>query len=165
MPDDLIYLDLLPLRSAEDVGGFSRAATRRRGVAFAATMDGAGRFRVFRQGECAELVAYLRTAGCVVGYNLDFDFDLIRGEVPFRRPKSLDLMTMVADATGRRMSLKNAVRRTLGKVQVPDPFATQRVAAAGDWTRVDRAIKRKLRLFARLHEHLLQHDLSEDDPE
>jgi hypothetical protein len=165
MPDDLIYLDLLPLRSAEDVGGFSRAATRRRGVAFAATMDGAGRFRVFRQGECAELVAHLRTAGCVVGYHLDFDFDLICGEVPFRRPKSLDLMTMVAEAVGRRMSLKNAVRRTLGRVPVPDVFATLGAAEEGDWTKVERAIKRKLRLFARLHDHLLQQGLSEEDLE
>jgi hypothetical protein len=165
MPDDLIYLDLLPLRSAEDVGGFSRSATRRRGVAFGATMDGTGRFRVFREGECAELIAYLRTAGCVVGYHLDFDFDLIRGEVPFNRPKSLDLLTVVAEAAGRRLSVRSAVRRTLGKVPVPDPFATLRAAEAGDWTRVERAIKRKLRLFARLHDHLLQHGLCEDDPE
>jgi hypothetical protein len=165
MPDDFVYLDLLPLRSAEEVGGFSRAAARRRGVAYAATMDGAGCFRVFRQGECAELVAHLRTAGCVVGYHLDFDFDLIRGEVPFKTPKSLDLLTMVVEAAGRRLSVRSTVRRTLGKVPVPDPFATLRAAAAGDWTKVERAMKRQLRLFARLHDHLLQHGLSEDDPE
>jgi|688.fasta_scaffold51780_6 hypothetical protein len=165
MPDDFVYLDVLPLRSAEDVGGFSLAATRRRGVAYAVTMDGAGRFRVFRRGECAELVAYLRTAGCVVGYHLDFDFDLVRGEVPFKRPRCLDLLTMVAESAGRRLSVRSAVRRTLGKVPVPDPFATQRAAAAGDWTKVEGAMKRKLRLFARLHDHLLQHGLSEDEQE
>jgi hypothetical protein len=144
-----------------EVGGFNRAATRQRGVAYAATMDGSGRFRVFRQGDCAELVAHLRTAGCVVGYHVDFDFDLIRGEVPFKRPKGLDLLTLVTEAAGRRLSLRNAVRRTLGRVPVPDPFATQRAMADGDWAKVERAIKRKLRLFARLHVYLLQHGLSE----
>lgn len=165
MPDEFLYLDVLPLRRAEEVGGHSRVATRRRGVAYAVTMDGAGRFRVFRQGECAELVAYLRTAGCVVGYHLDFDFDLVRGEVPFKRPRCLDLLTMVAESAGRRLSVRSAVRRTLGKVPVPYPFATQRAAEAGDWTKVERAIKRKLRLFTRLHDHLLQHGLSKDEPE
>lgn len=165
MPAEVIYMDVLPLRSAEEVGGHSRVATRRRGVAYAVTMDGAGRFRVFRQGECAELVVYPRTVGCVVGYHLDFDFDLIRGEVPLKRPKSLDLLTMVAEAAGRRLSVRSAVRRTLGKVPVPDPFATQRAADAGDWTKVEGAMKRKLRLFARLHDHLLQHGLSEDEQE
>lgn len=165
MPDDLLYLDVLPLRSAEEVGGFSRAATRRRGVAFAATWDGAGRFEVFRQGECAALAAHLRTAACVVGYHLDFDFDLIRGETPFNRPKTLDLMTMVAESAGRRLSVRNAVHRTLGKVPVPNLISTVNAASAGDWDKVERAMKRNLRLFTRLHDHFMQHGLPAADPE
>ena len=165
MPDDLLFLDVLPLRSAEEVGGFSRAATRRRGVAFAATWDGVGHFQVFRRGESAVLAAHLRTAGCVVGYHLEYDFDLIRGEIPFKRPKTLDLMTMVAESAGRRLSVRTAVRRTLGKVAVPNLISTLNAASAGDWDKVERAMKRNLRLFARLHEHLLQHGLTATDPE
>ena len=165
MPAEFIYMDVLPLRGAEEVGGFSRAATRRRGVACGVTMDGAGRFRVFRQGECAELVAYLRTAGCVVGYHLDFDFDLIRGEVPFRRPKSMDLMTMAAESAGRRLSFRSAVHRSLGKVPVPNILTTLNAVSMGDWRKVERAMKRKLRLLVRLHIHFLLHGLSEGDLE
>jgi hypothetical protein len=55
-------------------------------------------------------------------------------------------------------SLKTVVRSTYAAELLS-------AAAAGDWTKVERAMKRQLRLFARLHDHLLQHGLSEDDPE
>jgi hypothetical protein len=32
---DVLYIDVLPVRTAEEVGGFSRAATRKRGVTVA----------------------------------------------------------------------------------------------------------------------------------
>lgn len=159
MPDEYLYLDVIPLRTSEEVGGFSLRALRARGVAVAGTLSSSGEFQQFHSGDCGKLVEHLGSARCVVGYNiLDFDYELIRGQVPFRRPKTLDLMVQLSEAAGWPVSLREAVRATLGKVGLADGNSLTQAWREGERERVYRALKRKLNVVRRLHEYTLAHD-------
>lgn len=151
-----LYLDVIPALTADEVGGFSRAATRRRGVAVAVTLSSSGEFRMFRQSSCRKLVEHLRQARCVVGYNcLNFDYELIRGQVPFRHPKTIDIMLVLAEGTGMKISLKNAVRGTRGGVTVPDCYKHFPITNPAEWNTVEIPLRKNLDVMRRLHEHLL----------
>lgn len=166
MAEQYLYLEVIPFLTAEEAGGFSRAAARRRGVTVAATLSSSGEFRMFRQSDCRNLVRHLQAAKCVVGYNcIGFDYELIRGETLFRQPKTLDLMIILVRAADRRVSLKQAVRGTLGKVAVPDCCNLFPISNPGDWIMMTKAIKRKLVILRHLHEHLANRgtlELTED---
>jgi hypothetical protein len=156
MSSSTLYLEVIPLRTAEEVGGFSRAAVRRMGVAAAATMNGSGELTVFLQKDWRKLVQDLKSAKRVVGYNcIEFDYELIRGEEPFRRPKTTDLMLVIGEAVGKRISMEKAVQGTLGEGVVPDAWIMMADAKAGHWDKVEEAIRQKLGLMRQMHEHLL----------
>jgi hypothetical protein len=155
MNSSILYLDVIPLRTAEEVGGFSKAAVRRRGVAAAATMNGSGELTVFLQKDWRKLVQDFKSAKRVVGYNCEFDYALIRGEESFRRPKTTDLMLVIGEAVGKSLSMENAVRGTLGEGVVPDSMTMMADAKAGNWDKVEEAFRQKLSLMRQLHEHLL----------
>jgi hypothetical protein len=156
MKSATLYLDVIPLRTAEEVGGFSKAAVRRRGVAAAATMNGSGELTVFLQKDWRKLVQDLKSAMRVVGYNcIEFDYELIRGEEPFRRPKTTDLMLVISEAVGKRISMEKAVLGTLGDGAVPVSMTMMADAKAGNWDKVEEAFRQKLSLMRQLHEHLV----------
>lgn len=153
---DVLYLDVIPLRTAEEAGGFSRRALRARGVAVAGTLSSSGEFQQFHSGDCGKLVAVLRCARCVVGYNVvSFDYELIRGYASFRRPTTLDLFVQFSEAAGRRVSLREAVRGTLGRVGLAGGNSLSLAWREGEHERVHRALKRRLNVLRRLHEHVV----------
>lgn len=154
MPDEFLYLEVLPLRTAEEAGGFSRAAVRRRGVAVAATVSSSGVFRNFSGTEsCWKLVEHLRSAKLVIGYNcLAFDYELIRGEVPFRRPKTTDLMLPIAEAACRALPLQKAAEIALGGVRVPSGQVTAELWRGGDRVKVWKSLGQRLTVLRKLHE-------------
>jgi hypothetical protein len=155
MAEHYLYMDVIPLLTAEEAGGFSRAATRRRGVAVAATLCSSGEFRMFRQSDCRNLVEHLQAAKCVVGYNcIGFDYELIHGQVPFRRPKTIDLMRILVEAANRPVSLKDAVLGSLGDVGLSDCHSLFPISSPSDWIKVTKSLKQKLGILHQLHEHL-----------
>lgn len=155
MNRDYLYIDVIPLLTAEEAGGFSRAATRRRGLAVAATLDASGEFRMFRQDDCRNLVDQLRSAKCVVGYNcIKFDYELIRGHVSFRRPKTIDVILVLDEALGFRPTFREAVVGTLGNVAVPDLYDAFPVVNTLDWNKISKTLRSNLFLLQSVHEHL-----------
>ena len=156
MSEQLLYLDVIPIRTAEEVGGFGRAATRRRGTAVAATLSFNGQFQQWRSADCGKLVEYLRSASLVVGYNcIAFDYELIRGHTSFRRPKTLDLLLIIKEVLGHRTSLANVARATFGRAGLAGGKALDKAWREGDSERVARALRRNLNVMRRLHEHLV----------
>lgn len=156
MAEQYLYLDVIPLLTAQEVGGFSRAATRRRGVAIAATLGSSSGFRMFRQSDCRKLVDHLRTANCVVGYNcINFDYELIRGRVPFDSPKTIDIMQVLAEEADGPVSMKYAVRHTLGRVRLPDCNALVPITGPEGWENMERSVRQELEILRKLHEHLI----------
>lgn len=153
-----LYLDVISLRTAEEVGGFGRAATRRRGVAVAATLSSTGQFQQWRAADCGKLVEHLRSALLVVGYDcINFDYELIRGHASFRRPKTLDLLQIIQEILGHRTSLENVARATLGRAGLAGGKALDKAWREGDSERVARALRRNLNVMRRLHEHVGAH--------
>jgi hypothetical protein len=154
MNETTLYLDVLPMFTAEEVGGFSRAATRRRGVAVAATLSGVGEFKMFRQDACRKLVEHLRAAKLVVGYNcIKFDYELIRGQVPFRRPKTLDLFHVISEASGGRVSFKDALSGIPGRAGTPARTMAGHISST--WAEIEQQLQWKLEDFQELHHHLV----------
>ncbi len=151
-----VYLDVLPIRSAQEVGGFGRAATRRRGVAVAATLNSNGKLQQWRSADCGRLVEYLRSASLVVGFNcIAFDYELIRGHTSFRRPKTLDLLLIIKEVLGHRTSLANVARATFGRAGLAGGKALDKALREGDSERVARALRRNLNVMKRTHEHII----------
>jgi len=157
----ILFIDVIPVHSANDVGGFSKTATRKRGVLFAATLDAEGELRLFLGEECPELAAHLRDAGHVVGYNcLGFDYELIRGQTPFRRPPTTDMMLVLGKPDGRFVQLKHAIRKHVGSKLVPEIQTIQEAAFAGSWPSVEHGMKRRLGLLAQLYGKFVTNSLS-----
>lgn len=157
----ILYLEVKPVHTANEVGGFSKAATRRRGVLVAATLTADGELRVFRGDECRELAAHLRSARQVVGYNcLRFDYELIRGQAPFRKPPTTDLFILLEELEGRRCSLDQAIQKHLGGGKTPSSDSVTKAALAEKHESVARALKRHLLLLLRLHQHVCPQTLS-----
>jgi hypothetical protein len=154
MNSSTLYLDVIPIRTTEEVGGFSPAAVRRMGVAAAATLNGSG-LTLFLQKDCRKLVQDIKSAKRVVGYNCWFDYAVIRSEESFRRPKATtDLMLVISEAVGKRLTFEQAVQGTLGEGVVPDFWTMMADAKAGLWDKVEEAFRQKLGLMRQLHEHL-----------
>lgn len=149
-----LYLEVIPEKTAAEAGGFGKAATRRRGVAVAATFDALSGFRMFRGDGCTGLVAHLQRAEQVVGYNcVGFDYELIHGRIPFKRPETIDLMQVASQGLAGPLSLMQAVREALGDIPVPSVDAIGEAVAGRQWREVGIQLRERLRLFARLHAH------------
>lgn len=157
--NDPIYLDVEVQRTAEEEGGFTRAATRRRGLAVAATWRKAnGGYRTYFEGGCQRLVDDLKAAEFVVGFNcLRFDYEVLRGHVSFGRPKTCDLLDVVTASAGLRVSLTNLAAGTLGKGRSSDGNKNTALWASGQREQVVRACRRDVLLIRKLHEHMAEH--------
>lgn len=150
---DFLYIDVLPLRTAEEVGGFSTEATRQRGLALAVTWDAQNQFRSFASAARRELILAMQASGCVVGYNCEaFDFEII----DYRPPKHCDLFAAIAKATGQPVALSNVFR----------DFGTRPVLSSGNrltarWRAGKRdevitAFRRHVGAIRRIHQHILE---------
>lgn len=163
MPDEFLYLEVLPARTAEEAGGFSRAAVRRRGVAVAATLSSAGEFRNFSGTEsCRNLAEHIRSARCVVGYNcIAFDYELVRGVIPFRRPKTIDLMVEIGEAAGRRLPFRKACKIAFGRLKIPTAEALATAWSKGEREPVISGLLQRLNALRRLHLRIAERGLSD----
>lgn len=156
MQASTLYLDVIPKLHASEAGGFTREATRKRGLAVAVTLDSNGTFRQFKgRRDSEKLVNHLRSVSCVVGYNcIAFDYEVIRGLVPFRRPKTLDLFLHFSQIAGRNISLAEVLKISCGRSGLANGNKLTVLWREGDQERVIRAVQRKLKAMRRLHEHV-----------
>lgn len=151
----ILYLDTLPVLSAEEVGGFGKAATRRRGVLLAATLSEDGDMRLFRAHQCEELVIHLRSAKRVIGYNCThFDYELIRGMTPFPSRATTDLILVIQAKELEILSFVKAARKYLGCKDAPRGELAWKNLHSGDEETAVLIMRRRLELFAQLHHKL-----------
>ena len=150
---DVLYFDVLPARTALEVGGFTRAATRKRGLALAVTWDASAGFRTFTALRREQLLALIKSSGLLVGYNCRaFDLEIIHVRFPPDRENVCDLFDLVGDSIGR-VPFSDAVR-TILKARPPScGIKLMEWWRDGERGRVERALKRKVSLLRRLHGH------------
>ena len=112
----VVVFDLETQRSFEEVGGRSQMDRLGVSVAVAYRYD-RDEFVVFTEERIGELVALLRTAGLVVGYNIKgFDYEVLRAYTDFdlRTLPTLDLMYHLEERLGFSPKLQSVATATLG---------------------------------------------------
>ena len=157
--DDFIYIDVAVQKTAEEAGGFDVEDMRRRKLAVAVTWreqhDG---FRSYYEQDCQRLIDDLNAAECVVGFNcIGFDYEVIRGHLPFDTPNTLDIFRLVSERTGFRVPLASLAVGTLGDGNYPSGLDTTKQWRKGRREYVIESCKKGVELIRRIHLHIQQH--------
>ncbi|HSM13483.1 MAG TPA: Zn-binding domain-containing protein, partial [Thermoanaerobaculia bacterium] len=134
-----VLFDVETLRSAEEVGGWGKA--HRMGIAVAVALHlEEGRFETFFEKDVAALVAALKSADLVVGFNTRrFDYAVLSGYTgeDYRRTlPSLDLLETLHRRLGYRVGLGHVARETLGIDKSADGLQSLEWVRAGELERV-----------------------------
>ncbi|MBI4495841.1 MAG: DEAD/DEAH box helicase [Deltaproteobacteria bacterium] len=111
----LLFLDVETQRSAEEVGGWHNKHLMRLavGVVYDSREEA---FSVYGEDRVHELIARLRTADLVVGFNVsDFDYAVLRAYGSFRpaEVKTFDILQEISGQLGYRLSLNHLAHKTL----------------------------------------------------
>ena len=158
-----VLFDVETLRSAAEVGGWGKAHRMGLAVAVVCHLE-EGRFEVFREGQVGALVATLRAATQVVGFNIRrFDYQVLSGytgEDYARTLPTLDLLDEVVQRLGHRLGLDHLARETLGAAKSADGLQSLEWVKQGrmdlveEYCRHDVEILRDLYLFGRREGYL-----------
>ena len=113
---NLVFFDLETQNSIDDVGGRSRLHLLKLSVGVTyATVDGA--FHRYTEANVADLVAELKAADQVIGFNLfNFDYEVLKAYTaePLRSLPTIDMLERIARVTGFRVGLDAVATATLG---------------------------------------------------
>jgi len=113
---NIIYFDLETQKSFDEVGGRDkmRDLLMSVGVTFSTATN---RYEIFHERRVNDLIATLRRADLVVGFNIiAFDYEVLSAYSPFdlRDVPTLDLMADIYRILGRRIGLEAFATATLG---------------------------------------------------
>lgn len=157
-----IFFDLETQRLAEEVGGWSNK--HRMGLACAVTLSSPQReFQDYLEAEVERLIAKLRSAGRVIGFNLKhFDYAVLQPytQVQLARLPTLDLLEEIYRRLGFRLSLDTLASATLAAEKLGDGVQAVQWYKAGefakllDYCRKDVALTQQLYLFGKQHGRL-----------
>jgi DEAD/DEAH box helicase domain-containing protein len=162
-----VLFDVETLRSADEVGGWTKA--HRMGVALAVALHlEEGRFETFHEPDVPGLIAALKAAGLVVGFNSRrFDYAVLSGytgEDYSRTLPTLDLLESLRARLGYRVGLGHVARETLGADKTADGLQSLAWVRAGrldlveEYCRRDVELLRDVYLFGRREGYVLVAD-------
>ena len=147
-----VYLVLSTQKSAEDVGGWQHKHLL--GLGVAVTYDTReGRYNVYTAETVAALLASLREADLVIGFNTrDFDYQVLQPytEVPLATLPTLAVLDEVQHTLGFRLSLRHLVKETLGIERPDDSLRTLQWYQEGERERIVQQCRRDLELLREL---------------
>ncbi|MEJ2210620.1 MAG: ribonuclease H-like domain-containing protein, partial [Anaerolineae bacterium] len=151
-----------------EVGG--RHNIRKLGLSAAVTYSTAtGTFRHYTEEAVADLLAELRAADLVVGFNvLRFDYEVLRAytDDPLDDLPTVDMLDHIYRALGFRISLDSLAGSTLGIGKSADGLQAVRWYREGriqdilDYCQQDVEVTRQLYEFGQKHKHLKYRDRS-----
>ena len=156
-------LDIETQRSAEEVGGWHRAARMRVSCAvlYESQTDS---FYEYVEGQIPRLLEQLRQMDLVVGFNIKrFDYQVLSAytDMDFSRIPTLDLLEKVKNQLGYRLSLDHLAATTLKVGKTADGLDALRwwkegkMAKILEYCRSDVAMTRDLYRFGCEHRYLL----------
>jgi DEAD/DEAH box helicase domain-containing protein len=163
---NVVFFDVETQRSFDEVGG--RHNIRKLGLSVAvtyATADGA--YRHYTEATVAALIAELKAADLVVGFNvLRFDYEVLRAytDDPLQGIPTVDMMDHIYKRLGFRLSLDNLAGATLGTAKSADGLQAVRWYKQGriqeilDYCQQDVEVTRQLYEYGQQHKHLKYRD-------
>jgi DEAD/DEAH box helicase domain-containing protein len=126
-----------------------------------------GAFRHYTEETVADLIADLKAADLVVGFNvLRFDYEVLQAYTGDRLDQipTVDMMDQIYKRLGFRVSLDNLAATTLGTVKSADGLQAVRWYKEGciqellDYCQQDVEVTRQLYEYGRQHKHLRYRD-------
>lgn len=149
-----VYFDLESQKLFNEVGG--RDATKLLlacGVTWSTQRND---FAVYWEKDAPALVAELKSADRVVGFNiLHFDYEVLRPYAPsvnFRSFRSLDMLQDIQRALNFRLSLDSIAKATLGTTKTADGVQSVQWFRNGELDRVAEYCKSDVDITRRVHE-------------
>ena len=163
---NVLFFDLETQRSFDEVGG--RHNIRKLGLSAAVTYSSAdGAFHRYTEEDAADLIADLRAADLVVGFNvLAFDYEVLRAyaDDPLDDIPTVDMLDHIHKRLGFRVSLDKLAASTLGTTKSADGLQAVRWYKQGriqeilDYCQQDVEVTRQLYEYGRQQKHLKYQD-------
>jgi hypothetical protein len=160
LPMDIVYFDLETQRTANDVGGWDKK--HQMGMSVGVTYSTAeGTYEIFSESRAGDLVARLRKADLVVGYNiLSFDYEVLMAytilDLPHYLP-TLDLLLHVERASGHRLKLEELAQGTLGMGKIAEGLDAIRWWREGKVMEIAKYCCFDVKVTRLVHEHGVRH--------
>ncbi len=159
---NIVIFDLETKRLLNEVGG--RQHVRKLGLSGAVTYSSAdGEFHRYLEKDVQDLVAELRNADLVVGFNvLRFDYEVLQAYTafPLRSIPTLDMLEEIYRRLGFRVGLDALAQATLGTQKSADGLMAVRWYRQGelekllDYCQQDVEVTRQLYEYGRKYKHL-----------
>lgn len=154
----MIVLDIETQNTFQDVGGYNPSLLK---VSLVGIYDSASdSFRSFREGELKDLWPILERTDRVIGYNIKgFDFPVLNSYYPgdLLRLPTVDLMYLLEEKIGFRVSLDSVASATLGTQKSGSGLKAVAYYAAGEWDKLIAYCLDDVKLTRDLYEYAVAH--------
>jgi len=151
---NIVVFDLETQHTANEVGGWNRIRDMR--LAVAVTYNAAEDvYRHYTEQEVEHLIATLRGADLVIGYNVRrFDYEVLRAYTPARLDQipTLDMLEDLYHTLGWRPSLNAVASATLGETKSADGLQAVRWFRLGQLDKVIAYCRRDVEVTWQVHQ-------------
>lgn len=153
--EGVVVFDLETQRGFDEVGG--REHVGRLGLSLAVLYHySTDSFRTYFEKDSSALVADLRAARLVVGFNItSFDFTVLQPytQEDLRTLATLDIMRDVTRKLGHRVALNSLVAATLGHRKIADGLMALEWFRRGEFGKIEEYCREDVRLTRDLYEY------------
>ncbi|RBP38569.1 RNase H superfamily protein [Roseimicrobium gellanilyticum] len=160
MAGSIVYFDLETQRTANDVGGWSNK--HQMGMSIGVTYNaGQGVYNIYSEQMVNQLIAELRSASLVIGFNhVSFDYGVLGGYYAFdlaMELRSLDLMVDLEKELGHRPKLEDVAVATLGVGKTAEGLQAIRWWQQGKLAEIAEYCAYDVKVTKCVHEYGAQH--------
>ncbi len=155
-----LIFDLETQRLADEVGGWNHIADMKLACAVTLNLE-TGQFADYLEADVERLLADLRAATLVVGFNVRrFDYEVLRpyaGAPLTRSVPTVDILESLYQSLGFRLSLDSVAAATLGHSKSADGIMAVEWFRAGEVEKVQAYCRDDVQVTRELYEYGLRH--------